>query len=94
MYKRQDKNHLCGVVPLPDDLEGFVKMTAANMMNQFNWGQNKDLRQWLANNRLDGFSGLTSNVDPDDTAKMAIMLKIRDNVMPAMMKLQSYMAQF
>ena len=36
-----EKNGLCGVVPLPDDLDTFIRMTAANMMNQALWGQDK-----------------------------------------------------
>jgi len=35
------RNSYCGVVPLPDDLDTFVRMTAANMMNQALWGQGK-----------------------------------------------------
>jgi len=39
------KNSLTAVVPLPDDLDTFIRMTAANMMNQALWGQNKALRK-------------------------------------------------
>ena len=75
----EEKNRLCNVVPLPNRAEDFVPMTLAAMMNQFNWSQDKPLRQWVRNNRLDGFTKLTNNVDPDDTEKMDIMLRIRDN---------------
>ena len=54
-------------------------MTLAAMMNQFNWSQDKPLRQWVRDNRLDDFTKLTNNVDPDDKEKMDIMLRIRDN---------------
>ena len=58
-----------GVVPLPDDLDKFIRMTAANLMNQALWGQNKALRHWMREARLDGFSKLVSGVDPDDNVK-------------------------
>ena len=75
----EEKNRLCNVVPLPNRAEDFVPMTLAAMMNQFNWSQDKPLRQWVRGNRLDGFSKLTHNLDPDNAEKMDIMLRIRDN---------------
>ena len=75
----EEKNRLCSVVPLPNRAEDFVPMTLAAMMNQFNWSQDKPLRQWVRGNRLDGFGKLTHNLDPDDKEKMDIMLRIRDN---------------
>ena len=75
----EEKNRLCNVVPLPNQAEDFVPMTLAAMMNQFNWSQDKPLRQWVQGNRLDGFSRLTNNVDPEDKEKMDILHRIRDN---------------
>ncbi len=89
----EDKNALCGVVPLPDSLDDFILMTAANMMNQALWGQHKELRHWMRQNRLDGFSGLMSGIDPDDGAKMATLTRLRSAAMPAMQKLQTFMLE-
>ena len=75
----EKKNQLCNVVPLPNQAEDFVPMTLAAMMNQFNWSQDKVLRQWVQDNRLDGFTKLTNNIDPDDKEKMDVMVRIRDN---------------
>ncbi len=75
----EEKNRLCSVVPLPNAAEDFVTMTLAAMMNQFNWSQDKTLRQWIRNNRLDGFTKLTSGVDPSDREKMDILMRMRDN---------------
>ena len=85
------KNSLTGVVPLPDDLDSFVRMTAANFMNQALWGQNKPLRHWMRDARLDGFSKMVSNVDPEDTVKIDILNRMRAAAMPAMGKLQSFL---
>lgn len=88
-----EKNRLCRVVPLPNHDTDYIRFTAAFMMNQYNWGQNKELRQWLLNNRLDGFSKLVAGISKDDTEKQAIMKRLRDNSFPAMTKLQEFMGQ-
>ncbi len=87
-----EKAALCQVVPLPNHVEDWPRMTAAFMMNQYNWGQDKQLREWLRSNRLDGFSELTSSYDRDDEAKKAIMQRLRSHMMPAMANLQKMMA--
>ena len=87
------KNKLCQVVPLPNHDTDWIRMTAVQMVNQFTWSQDKALRHWLRNNRLDGFSGMVRNVDKSDDKKMAILQSMRDNAMPAMMKLQQFIAE-
>ncbi len=86
------KNGLTGVVPLPDDLDAFVRMTAAHFMNQALWGQNKPLRNWMREQRLDGFSKMVSNVDPTDLAKVDVLNRMKAAAMPAMGKLQSFLS--
>ena len=88
-----EKNRLCNVVPLPNAIADFLPMTAAMMMNQYAWSQDKDISQWMLENRLDGFSKMVRDVSPDDTDKMAILTKLRSNAMPAMAKLQRFMAE-
>jgi hypothetical protein len=88
-----EKNRLCGVVPLPNHDTDYLRYTAAFMMNQYNWGQDKDLRVWLRNNRLDGFSKLVASIEKDDVEKQAIMKRMRDNSFPAMQKLQTFLAE-
>ncbi len=74
-----EKNRLAQPVQIPNTLEDFVTMTLGAMMNQFNWSQDKALRAWIRDNRLDGFSKLISEIDPQDNEKMEIMGRIRDN---------------
>ncbi len=88
-----EKNRLCAVVPLPNHATDWVRMQNAFMMNQYNWSQEKDLRAWLRENRLDGYSQLTTGIAEDDVEKLAIMKRLRDNAIPSVMKLQEYMAQ-
>ena len=61
-------------------------MTLAMMMNQFNWSQDANLRAWIRDNRLDGFSKSIASIDKNDTEKMDIMKRIRDNAFPAVEK--------
>ncbi len=87
----KEKNRLTQVVPLPNHATDWIKMTAQMMLNQFTWSQNKALRKWMLENRLDGFSKMIKAVPKDDLEKQAIIKKLRDNAMPAMIKLQEYM---
>lgn len=89
----KEKNRLCGVVPLPNHDTDWIRMLAALMMNQFNWSKDKELRKWLNNNRLDGFSGMVRSVSKEDVEKQAIIQKMRKYSMPAMMKLQQYIQE-
>ncbi|MEN7342699.1 MAG: NAD(P)-binding domain-containing protein [Pseudomonadota bacterium] len=88
----EEKQALCQVVPLPNHVTDWPAMTAAFMMNQYRWSQDKALRAWLRDNRLDGFSELTSGYDKNDAAKHDIMQRLRANMMPAMANLQKLMA--
>ena len=87
------KNDVCGIVPLPNEDIDFMKMTATNMMNQYKWSQHPEIRNWLLTNRFDGFSKMVSEVSVDDTEKRAILKRLRNNAMPAAMKLQQFIAQ-
>ncbi|MEL7103685.1 MAG: hypothetical protein AAGL97_14125, partial [Pseudomonadota bacterium] len=51
------------------------------------------VRQWLVENRLDGYSQLVASIQEDDIEKLAIMKRLRDNAVPSVMKLQQLMAE-
>lgn len=87
------KNQICGVVPLPNADIDYIRFTAAFMMNQYQWGQDPEIRAWLKQNRLDGFSEMVSGIAKDDLEKQAIMKRLRDHMMPAMANIQKFMAQ-
>ncbi len=71
------KNRLCAPVPLPDELKSYPRSTMVSMMNQFAWGQDKALRSWIHNSRLDGFGKVIASVDQQDLEKMAILEKFK-----------------
>lgn len=62
------------------------------MQNQFRWGQDKDLRKWIRDSRLDGFGKLMSGIDPQDAEKQAIMARIKTQSMAALANLPKLIA--
>ncbi len=82
------KNSLCGTVPFPHTLDDYPRAMMVNMMNQFQWGQDKELRQWVRESRLDGFGKLMTGIAPDDTEKQNIMARLKENAAAAMANLQ------
>jgi NAD(P)-binding Rossmann-like domain len=80
----KQKNQLCGNVPFPENLQGYVRTMIANMMNQAQWGQDKTLRDWMRSSRLDGFGKVIASADRNDAQKMAILEKLRSMAMAAM----------
>ena len=59
----------------------------ANLWNQAQWGQDKILRSWIRQSRLDGFGKLMTGIDPNDSHKQAIMVRLKDQAMAAMANL-------
>ena len=86
------KNALCGTVPFPHTLEDYPRALLANMQNQFQWGQEKELRKWIREARLDGFGKLMAGIDPEDAEKQAIMARIKTQSMAAMANLPKLIA--
>ncbi|RED12242.1 NAD(P)-binding protein [Pontivivens insulae] len=89
----EDKNRTCNVIPLPNKADDYIPLTIQFMMNQFNWGQDPELRAWLKASRLDGFAKLVSGIPEEDSEKRAIIGRIKAASMPAMAKLQQYNAE-
>lgn len=87
------KNQTCQVVLLPNHDTDWVRMLSTQLSNQFTWSKDKNLRNWLTTNRLNGFGSLVQNVDKDDAVKMAILKRMRKASMPAIMKLQQFITE-
>ena len=86
------KNRLCAPVPFPHTLQDYPRAILVNMQNQFQWGQDKTLREWMRASRLDGFAKLMSGVDKQDTARQAVLSRYREQAMRAMANLPRLMA--
>ena len=87
-----EQNRLCGLVPLPDTTDDFIRFTAAALANQYHWGQDKPLRAWIAQNRLDGAGALMSTIGEGDHAKRDVMMRIRSTAPLAAAKLFEFQA--
>ena len=88
-----EKNSLCSPLPLPDQVEDFIPFTLANMMNQYVWSRNKQLREWMLNSRLDGFSRMIADIPADDASKIDVLNAFRANTPSAIGNIQSLLAQ-
>lgn len=82
------RNSLCKPCPLPDTPEEWPAATLANMMNQYMWNQDKDLRRWITDCRLDGFGKMMRDIDKSDSEKVATLTKLRETIPAAVMSLQ------
>ena len=67
--------------------EAELQTALASMKNQVQWGQDKVLRNWIRESRLDGFGKLMGSVAPDDTAKLATLARFKEQAMAAMANL-------
>ena len=85
------KNQLCAPVPFPNDLAGFARTTLTSALNQFQWSQDKALRQWMRHSRLDIFGKMVAELDKADADRQAIVTRLRANSMAAMSNLPKLM---
>jgi hypothetical protein len=81
------KNRLCAPVPFTHTLGTYPRTIMANMMNQFQWAQDKTLRTWIRESRLDGFGKLMASVGKQDTDKQEIIDRLREQLVAAMTNL-------
>ena len=87
------KNALCAPVPFPSQPAGYIPAVLVSMGNHMRWSQDKALRGWIRDNRLDGFGRLVSQIAPDDTEKQAIVAELRQHIPVAFANGQRLMAQ-
>jgi hypothetical protein len=71
-------------VPFPHSLADYPHTMMANMLNQFQWSQDKSLREWMRASRLDGFAKLMSGVDKNDAPRQAVLARYKEQAMRAM----------
>lgn len=88
----QAKNRLCASVPFPHRLQDYPRTVMVSMWNQAQWAQDKTLRNWIRESRLDGFGKLLTGIDPQDTQKLAVIGQMREQAMAAMANLPQLIA--
>ncbi len=88
-----EKNALCQPVPLPEAPIDWLKMWAVNLANSHHWGQNENLRAWLAQSRLDGMSAAIARIAPTEIAKIAQLNRYRAARSKAVANVRHLLAQ-
>ncbi len=86
------KNLLCNPVPFPHTVAEYPRTMAANMRNQFQWGQDASLRQWIRQCRLDAFGRLSGSADKADVEKQAILARLKTQAQAAAANLPRLLA--
>lgn len=81
-------NARAGTVPFPHTLADYPRSLLAHLWNQFQWGQDKVLRQWIRDSRLDGFGKLMSGIPESDTARRPVVAQLKEAGAAAMANLQ------
>jgi NAD(P)-binding Rossmann-like domain len=74
----EPKNRLCTPVPFPHTLAEYPRAVMVNMRNHHRWAEDKALRQWIRDSRLDGFGKLVAGVDAQDAEKQAILARLKE----------------
>jgi hypothetical protein len=87
------KNALCTPTPLPDTLDEYLRATLVNLTNQLHWSQDKRVRRWIYESRLDGFGKVVASAPADDAEKQAVIARLKANAMRAAMNLQTLIAK-
>ena len=88
------KNELCTVIPLPNRDIDWIKMMSVRMKNQFNWNNNEVVLKWLQESRLEGgFTAKVARIPEDHQRQQELLGRIRQNIEPAMSKLQLFIRQ-
>ncbi len=65
--------------PTTDTVEDFLTSQANYMINQGHWRAHPVIAKWLVDCRLDGFSNLMANINPDDNEKISQLKRYGQN---------------
>lgn len=88
------KNEICTVIPLPNHDTDWIKMMAVRLKNQYNWNNNNSIVNWLHNSRMEGgFAKIMATTSDGNEKRQTIIQSIKNNVKPAIMKLQQFMSE-
>ncbi len=88
----EQKNKLCGVIPMPDKPVDWLRMHAVNLRNQYAVSKVKELRTWIAAARLDGFTALAMSTKPWHFARIKLLRRYGMNAGPAAVNLKKLLA--
>ncbi len=86
------RNRMCVPISSRLSLESYAQAMQQGLLNQFQWSQDKALRQWMRTSRLDAFGALVAGIEKTDVARQATLAQLRTNTMAAMMNMSKLAA--
>lgn len=87
------KNALCPAVPYPETSVDWARMVVASAPSQFQWSQDKALRDWIERSRLNFLRGVTAKAKSGDAAIGDLLRRFREAILPAVSKLRQIIAE-
>ncbi|MEO0695914.1 MAG: NAD(P)-binding protein [Pseudomonadota bacterium] len=87
------KNLMCAPIPMPDTVEEYMVTLLPDMMNRYHGGQNKEVRAWINESRLEGYAKIARSIPREDDEKMAVFNRIRELAVPAVTNVQKIIAE-
>jgi NAD(P)-binding Rossmann-like domain len=87
------KNTMSRPCYLPDTPADFAVAYRNNLLNQVAWIQNPQVWDWVINSRLDAFAGTMARVQPHEADKLAVVEKLRGNVMGALFNIPKLLGE-
>jgi hypothetical protein len=82
-----EKNRFTAPIPLPDTVAEVPLAQLIDNMNRFHAARHPALRDWMNRSRLDGYAHLVAAVDAADSAKLALLARMREVTKAAMANL-------
>jgi hypothetical protein len=73
-----EKNAFVPPIRVSDSVEDYIAALATDLGNRSACGRDAAVRAWIAASRTDGFGKVVRAVDPTDTAKLAILARLRE----------------
>ncbi|MEO0998064.1 MAG: NAD(P)/FAD-dependent oxidoreductase, partial [Pseudomonadota bacterium] len=74
-----DKNRFAAALPLPDTIDDYLRAMLPDMMNRYHANRDADVRKWIGESRLEGYAKIARQINPADSAKLAILNRIRES---------------
>jgi hypothetical protein len=79
-----EKNKLCEPIRIPDAPVDWLLLLLEGLRNQARWSKDEELRNWMANTRLDPFSGMAKRVNETESEKLELLRRYANHVGPAL----------
>jgi hypothetical protein len=89
---REQKNALCEPVPNPVLDTDWLRMLAVTTRNRVAWRAHPNIEEWLVKSRLNTLFAAPARVKPDETEKMAVLMRLHEASSAGMAKLPQLLA--